>query len=334
MNIIKILLSASIALSFLACGGGESSNESETGIKIQEDTLKDEDIGNELFGFSQIAQNSFELVTDEYEVFNILATGEGLLYELKNAPEWIQINNQGELLVDASGIALGHYPFDLTISDNENNKASKSFEVGVYTTIETLNQMNVYAMNALPFTQIKDPVKSVSSYSVTVVPNSDGVTWDFLKTYFKKYWYNHEIVITDIGSNQTKRIKPEGNEKEFKLSKYNSVIAPNGKLFVTNMMRPNLNVYVSVYNPDTNSFEKEINTSRFVQGEKASISLGTNGKVYVGCSYKDYETDANGNYLDDSRHASAFEIDPETMKVTEYGKLGPNHAPEDRKSVV
>ncbi|SFV51409.1 hypothetical protein MNB_SM-4-539 [hydrothermal vent metagenome] len=316
MTIKSILYLSLLAVTFTSCGSDSTSDNS----KLEQSQALALD-------FVTSAKSTFELTVGENRSFSIQTKGQVSNYALKDAEKWIKIDTKGKLLVNASDVNPGHYPFRVEISDDNKQTISQTYTVDVFETIETLNKMNVYTMNALVFSEIKDPIVSVSSYSVTPVPNSDG-TWDFLKTYFKEYWYNYETVIADQGTGEIKSVKTVGKQKEFVISPYGSVIAPNGKLYVSNFMRPDLNIYVSIYNPDTNSFEEDLHTSRFMQGERAPISLGTNGKIYVGCSYKDYQRDADGNYLDSSRHASAFEIDPQTNLITEYAKIGPSHAPD------
>lgn len=194
-----------------------------------------------------------------------------------------------------------------------------------YVSINYLNNMNVYTLPELPWTKTNGQVRSIStSYSVSV-PNSDD-SWDLLKVYYKEYWKNYQLISYDTGKNRLTKTSFEGTGQEILLLKDNNVLTTDKRLFFSNLKRPNLSVFVSVYDADADKITHNITLSRFVQGERAPLVIGTNGKIYGAAGYKNFDKNVNNEYLDPSRHATAFEIDPATSMVTEYGKLGPDHS--------
>jgi len=93
-----------------------------------------------------------------------------------------------------------------------------------------------------------------------------------------------------------------------------SVVAPNGKLFIS-ILNSRLQQKICIYDPATNELTLDaVAMPEEVLGETHPLVLGTDGKLY-----------AIGQHP--SRTATAAQIDPDTLKVTSYGPIGPSHEP-------
>ncbi|HID07763.1 MAG TPA: hypothetical protein EYP10_11530, partial [Armatimonadetes bacterium] len=155
------------------------------------------------------------------------------------------------------------------------------------------------------------PVKSVRRGMLLWAPNPDGKSWDLLQIYFPQYGGPNIIVIIDLGTGEVKTIQ---TERGWNFHLCPSVIAPNGKLFISILDR-RLRQRICIYNPAT--IELKIDAVKMpdgLLGETHPLVLGTDGKLY-----------AIGQHP--SRTATAAQIDPDTLRVTFYGPIGPSHAP-------
>ena len=156
-----------------------------------------------------------------------------------------------------------------------------------------------------------EPVKSVREGMLLWAPNPDGKSWDLLQIYFPQYGGPNTIVAIDLGSGE---VKPIQTERGWNFHLCPSVVAPNGKLFIS-ILNSRLQQKICIYDPATNELKLDaVAMPEDVLGETHPLVLGTDGKLY-----------AIGQHP--SRAATAAQIDPDTLKVTGYGPIGPSHAP-------
>ncbi|MGD8237425.1 MAG: hypothetical protein PVH68_02630, partial [Armatimonadota bacterium] len=156
-----------------------------------------------------------------------------------------------------------------------------------------------------------EPVKSVRQGKLLWAPNPDGKTWDVLQIYFPRYGGPNTIVVIDLGSGELKQIQ---TERGWNFHLCPTVLAPNGKLFIS-ILGQRLRQKICIYDPATNALTLDaVEMPDEIMGETHPLVLGTDGKLY-----------AIGQHP--TRTATAAQIDPDTLKVTFYGPIGPSHEP-------
>jgi len=172
-------------------------------------------------------------------------------------------------------------------------------------------EKSLAAAKALKAEDVCTPVKSVRMDDIEWAPNPDGRTWDILQVYFPSYGGPNTIAIIDLGSNQVKTLTTERG-LNFHLAP--AVVAPTGKLYIS-ILGSRLHQDMCIYDPATNEISlKALEMPKDLFGETHPMCLGTDGKIYCGGAHT-------------SKAASACQIDPETNRITDYGALGPSHAP-------
>ncbi|MCS7254381.1 MAG: hypothetical protein RMK18_08290 [Armatimonadota bacterium] len=158
---------------------------------------------------------------------------------------------------------------------------------------------------------ICEPVKSTRVGMLLMAPNPDNKTWDLLQIYFPEYGGPNTIVIIDLGENSQKIVK---TDRGWNFHLCPSVIAPNGKLFIS-ILDNRLRQKICIYDPAKNELKlNAVEMPDELLGETHPLVLGTDGKIY-----------AIGQHP--SKTAAAAQIDPDTLKVEFYGSIGPSHAP-------
>lgn len=156
-----------------------------------------------------------------------------------------------------------------------------------------------------------EPVKSVREGMLLWAPNPDGKTWDLLQIYFPQYGGPNTIVVLDLGSGEVKQVQ---TERGWNFHLCPSVVAPNGKLFIS-ILNSRLQQKICIYDPAANELALDaVAMPEEVLGETHPLVLGTDGKLY-----------AIGQHP--SRTATAAQIDPDTLQVANYGPIGPSHEP-------
>jgi hypothetical protein len=156
-----------------------------------------------------------------------------------------------------------------------------------------------------------EPVNSVRQGMLLWAPNPDGRSWDLLQIYFPKYGGPNTIVVIDLGSGEVKTVS---TERGWNFHLCPSVIAPNGKLFIS-ALNSRLQQKICVYDPATNELQLDaVAMPEEILGETHPLVLGTDGMLY-----------AIGQHP--SRSATAVQIHPDTLQATFYGPIGPSHAP-------
>ena len=156
-----------------------------------------------------------------------------------------------------------------------------------------------------------EPVNSVRQGMLLWAPNPDGRSWDLLQIYFPKYGGPNTIVVIDLGSGEVKTVS---TERGWNFHLCPSVIAPNGKLFIS-ALNSRLQQKICLYDPATNELKLDaVAMPEEILGETHPLVLGTDGMLY-----------AIGQHP--SRSATAVQIHPDTLQATAYGPIGPSHAP-------
>ncbi|OQB82576.1 MAG: hypothetical protein BWX88_03885 [Planctomycetes bacterium ADurb.Bin126] len=156
-----------------------------------------------------------------------------------------------------------------------------------------------------------EPVRSIREGMLLRAPNPDTNTWDLIQIYFPRYGGPNTIVIIDPGSGRVKQVQ---TERGWNFHLCPSVVAPNGKLFIS-ILDGRLRQKICLYDPATNELKIDaVKMPEDLLGETHPLVLGTDGKLY-----------AIGQHP--SKAAAAAQIDPDTLAVTFYGPIGPSHAP-------
>ena len=183
----------------------------------------------------------------------------------------------------------------------------------------------------LPTEDLGVPVTATQCGELMMVPNPDGKTYDLLQWYWPHYGGPTEVIIMDLGTGVMKKEKiPDG----LQIHICGRALAPNGKLYFAT---PNwrLGMCIFIYDPATDritSLGESVTDAKGpagpdkqplawriavpdLAGERRDMVVGTDGKIY-----------ATGSYGKESR-AGAYQIDPDTDKITIYGPVGPSHKP-------
>ena len=178
-------------------------------------------------------------------------------------------------------------------------------------------------IEAAPPLQAEDvctPVAAIRSGRFCRAPNPDGKTWDILKIYYPLGGYSTKtIVAVDTATDEV---------KQFQFDEYCNlhfcpwVIAPNGKLFIAPKGRdedlPGRPVWhqLMLYDPATNELTRNaVPTPKTMIGERSPLVVGPDGMLYYMGSHPE-------------RTVTAIQVNPDTLAVTDYGPIGPSHAPE------
>ncbi|MBM4086662.1 MAG: hypothetical protein FJ272_17900, partial [Planctomycetes bacterium] len=159
--------------------------------------------------------------------------------------------------------------------------------------------------------ELCEPVKSARQGMILWAANPDGKTWDVLQIYFPAYGGPNTIVVIDLGTGEVKKFQ---TDRGWNFHLCPSVLAPNGKLFIS-ILDGRLRQRMSIYDPATKEFTLDaVKMPEEILGETHPLVLGTDGKLY-----------AIGQHP--TKTATAAQIDPDTLKVTFYGPIGPSHEP-------
>lgn len=155
------------------------------------------------------------------------------------------------------------------------------------------------------------PVKSIKVGETMLVPNPDGKTYDVLQWYYREYSQSTTVFIVDLATGEMKRDGiPDGRQIHI----CGRVLGPNGLFYITTPDRQR-DMELWIYDPTTNTLTYRGVIAPGLGGENRPMVIGTDGKIY-----------GAGSRPDDSR-VGAYQIDPDTGKVTDYGGLGPSHKP-------
>jgi hypothetical protein len=156
-----------------------------------------------------------------------------------------------------------------------------------------------------------EPVRSIREGMLLWAPNADSKTWDILQIYFPKYGGPNTIAIVDLATGEVKMVQ---TDRGWNFHLCPSVIAPNGKLFIS-ALDGRMRQKICLYDPASNELTLDaVKMPDELLGETHPLVLGTNGKIY-----------AIGQHPD--KTAAAAEIDPDSLEATFYGSIGPSHAP-------
>jgi len=142
------------------------------------------------------------------------------------------------------------------------------------------------------------------------VPNPDGRTWDVIQVYFACYKGPTTLVIMDLGAHITKTVQIPKGMPTLHLTSY--AVAPNGKMFLSTSERDRTQG-LSIYDPATNEFSyNAVDMPDDMAGEEKPMCLGTDGMLYVATGHKG------------SRRITIARVDPDTLRITYYGPVGPD----------
>lgn len=160
---------------------------------------------------------------------------------------------------------------------------------------------------------ICEPILTSRLGNTFVAPNPDGKTWKVLQVYFPQYGGPNSIAIVDLA---TGKVQVEETERGFNFHLAPSVIAPDGRLFIS-ILGKSLHQEICIYDPAKNALQlNAIAMPEDIYGETHPMALGPDGMIYCAGSGRD-------------KAATVVQIDPQTGKTHSYGTVGPSHAPSD-----
>ena len=155
------------------------------------------------------------------------------------------------------------------------------------------------------------PIKSVRTGALYWAPNPDGKTYDLLQWYFKGYGGPTHVFIMDLATGE---VKQDGIPLKRQIHIAGNTVGPDGKLYLaTPDWKRGMELWV--YDPAANVLAHRGLIIPGLAGERRPLVVGTDGMIYGSGSYNA------------SRKAGAYQIDPTTGKITDYGPVGPSHAP-------
>ncbi len=156
-----------------------------------------------------------------------------------------------------------------------------------------------------------EPILTVRLGNTFVAPNPDGKTWKVLQIYFPQYGGPNTLVMMDLA---TGKVKVEETDRGFNFHLAPSVIAPDGRLFIS-ILGKSMHQEICIYDPAKNEIQlNAIAMPEDIYGETHPMVLGPDGMIYCAGSGQD-------------KAATVVQIDPRTGKTHSYGSVGPSHAP-------
>jgi hypothetical protein len=164
------------------------------------------------------------------------------------------------------------------------------------------------------------PVKAIATSSTGIVPNPNVAgSWNIFKPYRQEYWHGEQLVMIDTASGNVNIQSMQDSYQSTHL--FGQVPLADGRLFINVLQQPGLIQAINIYDATTNTIEIEaVPLPASIRGETHPMVMGTDGMIYCGGSYI-----VEG---DQSRHATVVQINPTTLEVTDYGKIGPDHYPD------
>jgi len=166
----------------------------------------------------------------------------------------------------------------------------------------------------LTIEKVCTPIRSVQGPKIKLFPNRDGKTYDVALMYYPDYAGPYTTVIVDLGA---KRPKPRAESLPSPLLQMGAIrsgcLAPNGKYYrATAGKKMDIGFYV--YDPATEVISR-LEAEIAMGGPARSLTIGSDGMLYGAAS--------------EAGRAGVYQLDPNTGKLTDYGLIGPSHAPND-----
>jgi len=155
------------------------------------------------------------------------------------------------------------------------------------------------------------PITTVQLGPQWWAPNPDGKTHDVIQWYYPSYLGPNIGAVMDLGSGVVKQIRMPPRQQ----CRGGTILGPDGKIYHASV-KLGVGMNLHIYDPTTNEFTDHGVIVPDLGGEKNDLTIGTDGKIY-----------GTGSYGALGR-AGAYQIDPVTGKVTNYGPIGPSHKPE------
>jgi len=157
-----------------------------------------------------------------------------------------------------------------------------------------------------------EPIKSTRRDAVLMCPNPDGKTWDVIVHYAPQYGGPNSFRVCDMSTGEVTVIE---TPRYYNVHIPRSVVAPDGKLYISILGRPHIKVEICVYDPATNKLHlNAFDMPDDMRGETHPLVLGWDGLLY-----------AMGGHAD--RSVTACQVNWHTGDVKFYGPMGPSHAP-------
>jgi len=182
---------------------------------------------------------------------------------------------------------------------------------GIATAAEPDLAKEIQAAKTLQVEDVCVPVTSVRQGELMWVPNPDGKSYDLLQWYFRGYGGPTTVFLIDLA---TGAMKQDAIPDRRQIHICGRVLGPDGKLYLaTPDWQKGMEVYV--YDPAANELSCKGVVAPRLAGETRPMVIGTDGMIYGSGSY------------DKERKAGAYQLDPATGKVTDYGPIGPSHEP-------
>lgn len=157
--------------------------------------------------------------------------------------------------------------------------------------------------------EVAAPMRVVKHYRPLLVPNPDGETYDVVLRYYENYWGPHTLMFVDLGTGQITRQSVESGLPD----QHRFHVGPDGR-FYQHWRLPGKGSTLTAYDPAAHEWQVVVEEAP-TGGEVQPIVTGTDGLIYCGGSR--------------GGRAVAYRYDPANGEVTDYGPMGPSHAPND-----
>ncbi|MBT3289751.1 MAG: hypothetical protein HN380_20570 [Victivallales bacterium] len=170
----------------------------------------------------------------------------------------------------------------------------------------------IQAAKAIATENLYEPIRATRRDAVLRCPNPDGKTWDVIVHYSPRYGGPHSFRICDMSTGEVTSIE---TPRYHNMHIPKSVVAPDGKLYISILGKPHQKVEICVYDPATNKLHlNAFDMPDDMRGETHPLVLGWDGLLY-----------AMGAHADKS--VTACQVNWKTGAVTPYGPMGPSHKP-------
>jgi len=313
----SMFLTISLILIFTACGGSSSSSSSSS--FAPESVVEPVKLSMQTF---------FEVTSGEtlnYQVPNGSAIKE---FTLIGAPSFVSVDeNSSVILAVPTDGDIGDHFFQAEIVQASQPAVVYDIKLAVYMKYTDL----LSGLESAPSLIVEDllsPVSTNDTAEQAIVPNTNGIDWNILKPYRKKYWENESLVMIDSASGDINTLHiPESNTYNWKF--LHSTIA-NNKLVISgqakipdpdgaNQFATKWTTRIHVYDPATNSTSlNAIKLPAEMVPSSHFIEKGMNGKLY-GTGLYDANTNLLACYEIDM---DAYEADPVNYVAKDFGPVG------------
>jgi len=239
-----------------------------------------------------------------------------LTYNLVNGEEWISIDSMGVIQLSPDENVTGTFRFQVKVSDTSSFTLSSSISVEVKKLLDTeeLNKNLISELYAPPpkltIERIEAPVKTTRQGNTMMVPNAGSDGWDIIQVYLKE-GLEYELVVIDMSTDEVSTIRGS----DINWNGPSTVVARNGKLFISTLRSGTKSQAINMYDPVTNTLTIDVvKIPNDLGGETHPMVMGPDGMIYIA---------GRG----ENATVRVLQLNPDTLELIDYGSMGTSHSP-------